>query len=101
LQGSQTPFHGGSRQAVVGVGLGAGEAGSIGILLETVGTGRLVLAMVVWSQLWAFGYLIGPAAAGGVADALGFGAVGIVPLGAALVVAIAFVRAPAERPASV
>ena len=87
--------------AVVGIGLGAGEAGSIGILLESVGTGRIVLAMVVWSQLWAFGYLVGPAAAGGVADALGFGAVGIVPLGAALVVVIALFRAPGARPASV
>jgi MFS family permease len=87
--------------AVVGIGLGAGEAGSIGILLESVGTGRIVLAMVVWSQLWAFGYLVGPALAGGVAEALGFGAVGIVPLGAALVVAIAFFRAPGTRPASV
>jgi len=85
----------------VGIGLGAGEAGSIGILLETTGTDRIVLAMVVWSQLWAFGYLVGPAAAGGVAEALGFGAVGIVPLVAALVVAIAFFRAPGARPASV
>ncbi|MGI8606966.1 MAG: MFS transporter [Gaiellaceae bacterium] len=83
--------------AIVGIGLGAGEAGSIGILLETVGTDRIVLALVVWSQLWAFGYLVGPAAAGGVADALGFGAVGIVPFGAALVVAVAFLRAPKPR----
>jgi MFS family permease len=86
--------------AIVGIGLGAGEAGSIGILLETVGTGRIVLALVVWSQLWAFGYLVGPAAAGGVADALGFGAVGLVPLGAGLVVAVAFLFAPRARPAS-
>ena len=85
----------------MGIGLGAGEAGSIGILLETTGTDRIVLAMVVWSQLWAFGYLVGPALAGGVAEALGFGAVGIVPFGAALVVAIAFFRAPGTRPASV
>ena len=60
-----------------------------------------MLGLVVWSQLWAFGYLVGPAAAGGVADALGFGAVGIVPLGATLVVVIAFFRAPGARPASV
>ena len=59
---------------------------------------RIVLAMVVWSQLWAFGYLIGPATAGAVADTLGFGAVGLVPLAAALVVAVAFLRAPRPAP---
>jgi MFS family permease len=87
--------------AVVGVGLGAGEAGSIGILLETVGTDRIVLALVVWSQLWAFGYLVGPATAGGIADLLGFGAVGIVPFATAVVVVVAFLRAPEARPAPV
>ena len=73
--------------ALAGLGFGVGEAGSLGILLETVGTERIVLAMVVWSQLWAVGYLAGPAVGGGVAEALGFGAIGLVPLAASLFVA--------------
>ncbi len=77
--------------AIVGVGLGAGEAGSLGVLLESVAVERIVAAMVVWSQLWAVGYLAGPAVGGGVAEALGFGAIGLVPLVAALGVATAFV----------
>jgi MFS family permease len=75
---------------LAGLGFGIGESGSLGVLLETVGTQRMVLAMVVWSQLWAVGYLAGPAAGGGVAEALGFGAIGLVPLAAALLVAGAF-----------
>jgi MFS family permease len=90
--------------AVAGVGFGAGEAGALGILLESVGTDRMVLAMVVWSQLWAVGYLAGPAAGGGVVEALGFEAIGLVPLAAALLVLAAFVpllrRAPARSGAS-
>jgi hypothetical protein len=54
-----------------------------------------VIAMVVWSQVWALGYLAGPAAGGGVAEAIGFGAVGLVPLAAALLVVAGFVRSPA------
>lgn len=81
--------------ALAGVGLGLGEAGSLGVLLDTVGTERIVLAMVVWSQLWAVGYLAGPAAAGGFAEVLGFGAIGLVPLAAAALVVVGLVRAPA------
>jgi MFS family permease len=80
--------------AIAGLGFGIGESGSLGILLETIGTERMVLAMVVWSQLWAIGYLEGPAAGGGVAEAFGFGAIGLVPLAAALLVAAAFAAAP-------
>ena len=80
-----------------GIGLGIGEAGALGILLETVGTERIVAAMVVWSQVWALGYLAGPAGAGWVADALGFAAIGMVPLVAALAVVAAFAASP--RPA--
>lgn len=76
--------------ALTGVGVGAGEAGALGILLETVGPERIVTAMVVWSQLWALGYLAAPVAAGGVAETLGFGAVGLVPLAAAALVALAY-----------
>ena len=77
-----------------GIGLGIGEAGALGVLLETVGTERIVAAMVVWSQVWALGYLAGPAGAGWVADAFGFGVIGLVPLAAALAVAAAFAASP-------
>lgn len=72
--------------ALAGVGLGMSEAGALGILLETVRAERMVLAMVVWSQVWGVGYLAGPAAAGGAAQALGFGGIGLVPLAGALLV---------------
>ncbi len=68
------------------VGLGVGEAGALGVLLAETGPARIVLAMVLWSQVWAIGYLAGPAVAGGVVEALGFSAVGLVPVAAALVV---------------
>ncbi|HEX2045457.1 MAG TPA: MFS transporter [Gaiellaceae bacterium] len=81
--------------ALAGVGIGIGEAGALGVLLESVGVERIVLAMVVWSQVWALGYIAGPAAGGGVAEALGFAAIGLVPLAAALLLGVAFLRAPA------
>jgi MFS family permease len=84
---------------LAGIGIGAGEAGALGVLLEAIGVERIVLAMVVWSQVWAVGYLAGPAAAGGVAEALGYGAIGLVPLAAALLVATTF-TAPATSRAS-
>jgi MFS family permease len=80
--------------AVAGIGLGAGESSALGVLLESIGVERIVLAMVVWSQVWAIGYLAGPAAGGGVAETLGFGALGLVPLAAALLVVAAFLAAP-------
>jgi MFS family permease len=79
---------------LAGMGVGAGEAGSLGVLLEAIGVERIVLAMVIWSQVWAIGYLAGPAAGGGVAEALGFGAIGLVPLAASLLVIAAFFAAP-------
>jgi MFS family permease len=82
---------------LAGMGVGAGEAGSLGVLLEAIGVEKIVLAMVIWSQVWAVGYLAGPAAGGGVAEALGFGAIGLVPLAAALLVAAAYVPAGRER----
>ena len=84
---------------LLGVGLGIGEAGALGILLHSIGVERIVLAMVVWSQVWALGYLAGPAAAGGVAEAFGFGAIGLVPGAAALLVGAVFLRGPLVRPA--
>jgi MFS family permease len=80
-----------------GVGLGFGEAGSLGVFLEAIGIERIVLAMVIWSQIWAVGYLAGPAAGGGVAEALGFGAIGLVPAAAALLVAAGFFVPARER----
>ena len=43
-----------------GIGFGVAESGALGVLLETVGTSRIVLAMVVWSQLFGIGYLAAP-----------------------------------------
>jgi MFS family permease len=82
---------------LAGIGLGAGEAGSLGVFLEAIGVERIVLAMVIWSQIWAVGYLAGPAAGGGVAEALGFGAIGLVPAAAALLVAGGFLAPARER----
>ena len=77
---------------LAGSGFGLGEAAAIGILLGALGTERIVLAMVVFSQVWALGYLAGPAAGGAVAETLGFSAIGLVPLACATLVVAAFVR---------
>jgi MFS family permease len=69
--------------AVAGVGFGLADTGSVGILLETVGTERIVTAMIVWSQIGIAGYLIGPLAGGAVAEGLSFAWIGVVPLAAA------------------
>jgi MFS family permease len=71
---------------VAATGFGLAETSSLGVLLEAVGTDRIVLAMVVWSQTFALGYLVGPALGGAVAEVLGFGALGLVPLAFALLV---------------
>jgi MFS family permease len=84
---------------LAGMGVGGGESGALGVLLESVGVERIVVAMVVWSQLWAIGYLVGPAIGGGVAEALGYGALGLVPLAASMLVAAGFVRVRSVRPA--
>src|SRR5205085_208392 len=74
------------------LGIGLGETASTGILLEEVGTQRIVLAMVVWSQLGLLGYLVGPLAGGAVAAGLGYGWLVLVPLAAGAPVAVAFAR---------
>jgi MFS family permease len=84
-----------------GIGVGAGEAGSLGVLLESIGVDRIVLAMVVWSQVWAIGYLVGPAIGGVVAEGLGYGALGLVPLAASAFVFVGFARLRSEPAASV
>jgi MFS family permease len=83
--------------AVAGVGIGLGETGATGVLLETIAPERIVTAMVLWSQLGIVGYLAGPAVGGAVAQALGFRAVGLVPLAVALALLAAFRLAPRDR----
>jgi MFS family permease len=81
--------------ALAGAGLGFGESAALGVLLEAIGTERIVLAMVVWSQVWALGYLAGPALGGAIAAVAGFRAIGLVPLAAALLVGVTLSRARA------
>jgi MFS family permease len=61
------------------VGIGIGNTGSLGVLVESVSVERIVTAMVVWSQVGIVGYLIGPLVGGAVAEGLGFSAIGLVP----------------------
>jgi MFS family permease len=73
---------------LTGVGFSFSETGSVGILLDAVGTERIVTAMIVWSQIGIAGYLIGPLAGGGVAEGLSFAWIGLVPLVAAGALAV-------------
>jgi MFS family permease len=73
--------------SVAGAGFGIGEAGALGFLLVAVDRERIVTAWVIWSQLWAVGYLVGPAVAGLVAEAWGYAALGLVPLVGSVLVA--------------
>jgi MFS family permease len=73
---------------VTGVGFAFSETGSAGLLLDAVGTERIVTAMIVWSQIGIAGYLIGPLAGGGVAEGLSFAWIGLVPLVAAVALAV-------------
>ena len=75
--------------AVAGVGFGLGEAGALGILLAAVPRERIVTAWVLSAQLWAAGYLVGPAVAGLFAEAFGYAVLGAVPLAGSLLVAYA------------
>lgn len=83
---------------VVGTGFGLAQSSSLGVLLEVVGTERIVLAMVAWSQAFAIGYLLGPAFGGGVAEVFGFAALGIVPAVFALLVVWSALLERRERP---
>jgi MFS family permease len=87
------------------VGIGIGNTGSLGVLVESVSVERIVTAMVVWSQVGIVGYLIGPLVGGVIAEGLGFAAVGLVPAAAGLAVLALFITtgaadggAPARRP---
>jgi MFS family permease len=68
------------------VGIGLGNTGSLGLLVDAVPVERIVTAMVVWSQVGIIGYLLGPLAGGIVADGPGYAFVGLVPAAAGLVV---------------
>jgi MFS family permease len=75
--------------AVIGLGTGATETGSTGVLLDVVPTDRIVTAMVVWSQIGMVGYLLAPALGAPLAQQYGFGAVALVPLLAGVAVVVA------------
>ena len=77
------------------VGIGLGNTGSLGLLVEAVPVERIVTAMVVWSQIGIIGYLLGPLVGGFVAEGLGYAYLGLVPAAAALLYAII----PAVKPA--
>ena len=78
--------------AITGAGFGFGLTASVGVLLQAVSSERIVTAMVIWSQIGIVGYLIGPLAGGSIAESLGFGAVGLVPLAAGMVLATMLAR---------
>lgn len=82
--------------AVAGIGVGFGETGSVGALLQAVPAERSVTAMVVWSQLGIVGYLVGPLAGGAVAETLGFAWIGLVPAAGAAVLVLFLVRSRPE-----
>jgi MFS family permease len=90
LTGTIAPWAAGL--ALAGLGLGLGESGALGALLGSIPRERIVTAWVIWSQLWAAGYLVGPAVAGLVAEVWGYAALGAVPLAGSLVVAYALRR---------
>ncbi len=73
---------------LIGLGAGAAQTGATGLLLAAVPTGRIVTAMVVWSQLGILGYLAGPAAGGLLAEHLGFAALGLLPAAAVVLIAL-------------
>ncbi len=68
------------------IGIGLGNTGSLGLLVESVPVDRIVTAMVVWSQIGILGYLLGPLAGGLVAEGPGYAFIGLVPAAAGVVV---------------
>jgi MFS family permease len=79
--------------SLAGLGAGAGYTGSAGVLLNAVGSERIVTALVVWSQLGIIGYLLGPLAGGAVVQELGYAAIGLIPAAAAVLVVGAYASA--------
>ena len=87
--------------ALAGTGIGLGNTGSIGLLVEAVPVERIVTAMVVWSQIGIVGYLLGPLAGGLVADGPGYAYLGLVPAVAGILVLALLLQGPqADRPLS-
>jgi MFS family permease len=82
---------------LAGLGAGAGYTGSAGVLLDSVGTERIVTALVVWSQLGIIGYLLGPLVGGALVQGSGYAVTGLVPAAAAVLVVAAQVRATSAR----
>ncbi len=80
--------------AAAAIGFGLDQTGSLGFLLDVVGPERMILAMVVWSQVFAIGYLVGPLLGGLVAETLGYAAIGLVPAAFATAVFAALARTP-------
>ena len=78
---------------LIGLGAGAAQTGATGLLLHTVPAGRIVTAMVVWSQIGMFGYLLAPAVGGPFVDHLGYAWIGLLPLAAGALVAITAIAA--------
>jgi MFS family permease len=68
------------------LGIGLGESGALGVLLDAVGTERIVTALVAWSQVWSLGYLAGPVLGGLTVELAGYTALGLLPAVAALAV---------------
>ena len=46
------------------LGIGLGNTGSLGLLVEAVPVERIVTAVVVWSQIGIIGYMLGPLTGG-------------------------------------
>jgi MFS family permease len=84
--------------ALAAIGIGLGNTGSLGLLVEAVPVERIVSAMVVWSQIGILGYMVGPLAGGVVAEGAGYAAVGLVPAVAGLVLVLLMRRHPAPAP---
>jgi hypothetical protein len=73
--------------ALIGLGAGAAQTGATGQLLAAVPIARIVTAMVVWSQLGILGYVAASALGGLLAQYLGYAALGLLPVVAAIALA--------------
>jgi hypothetical protein len=76
--------------ALTAIGIGIGNTGSLGLLVEAVPVERIVTALVVWSQIGIVGYMLGPLAGGIVAEEAGYGYVWLVPAAAAILLIPAY-----------
>ena len=79
------------------VGIGLGNTGSLGLLVEAVFVDRIVTAMVVWSQIGIVGYAVGLLAGGVVAEGPGYAFIGLVPATAGLLLIALLTRTAKPR----